>query len=429
MKISINGILSIIAHEAVVLTTYDDGVGYLTIGVGHTAFAGNPRPKKGMKISLIEAINIFREDMKKYEKRVNDFVTVPLSQHRFDALVSFDFNTGAIDKSTLGKLINQGNFTAAAKEFRRWNKAKGKVLKGLTKRRKDEYDVFTSGSYHNSDILVYDTKHGSPRKVSKKQILDTFGAIPEDEEEKETEELLANPKSSLLPMYRPRIKEQVVRGTLQKFSHLTPVDRQKNPVKVLGIRGYYEDSMGKKDRNDINLYDDAIIIVEPKGIHRFNANVDPSRQRNRIATLKSGQAVRYVPGPHGFSRKNGPYPAFRQDSDATVARFGSGDDTGIFWINIHRGGNTSTSSAGCQTIPPHQWNEFKSLTDSLLKKYSQSTFYYTLVEESDLVPEKKKPNTKNTKVRDMTIGGGAGAVVVTVVMLWEKVSNFIGSLL
>ena len=82
MKISINGILSIIAHEAVVLTTYDDGVGYLTIGVGHTAFAGNPRPKKGMKISLIEAINIFREDMKKYEKRVNDFVTVPLSQHR-----------------------------------------------------------------------------------------------------------------------------------------------------------------------------------------------------------------------------------------------------------------------------------------------------------------------------------------------------------
>lgn len=199
-----------------------------------------------------------------------------------------------------------------------------------------------------------------------------------------------NPKSALLPLFRPKQAGAVVRAWLDGSAGLTPAERRGDKVRVLMVRGYYLDSMGAKGKNDRAIYDDAVFVVSPEGVQPFNGNSDPAVFRKRVATLKAPQAVRYVPGKHGLSRKDGGYPAFRQDSDVTVVRDGAGDDRDSarnrFWINLHKGAIGGTSSLGCLTIPPHQWDEFRDLVYGLLKKHGQRTFYVTLLEYPRDIP-------------------------------------------
>ncbi len=70
----------------------------------------------------------------------------PTTQNQFDALVSFHFNTGAIGRSTLAKRHVAGDFTGAAAEFLRWNRAGGRVMKGLVRRRREEATLYRSNS-------------------------------------------------------------------------------------------------------------------------------------------------------------------------------------------------------------------------------------------------------------------------------------------
>lgn len=70
---------------------------------------------------------------------------VPTSQGQFDALVSFHYNTGAIQRATLTRLHREGNYVAAAAEFARWNKAGGRVLQGLVRRRAAEAELYRAG--------------------------------------------------------------------------------------------------------------------------------------------------------------------------------------------------------------------------------------------------------------------------------------------
>lgn len=391
MKTSLRGISAMLAEEAVVLTAYNDGTGTLTIGAGHTAAAGPPSPQPGMTISLTEAINVFRNDLAKTEREVLAAVRTPLSPHQFDALVSWHFNTGAISTATLTRKLNAGDAAGAAGEFARWNKSKGKVLAGLVERRKRETAMFAEAKYGNPRIRVMEALGGDEEVFTADQIEVLLGGTAVAEEDQSTEELLANPISQLLPRYRPKQSSATTRATIAKFADLVPEDRRRDAVSVVAVRGYYLNTMGKEGANDRNLYDDAIFVIEPDGVHNFNGNTDPSRFSRGIAKLKSRQAIRYRPGPHGFARKGGPYPAFRQDSNCTVIRDQTGEDTDTpqrrFWINLHRGGNTTTSSLGCQTVPPHQWNEFKTLVDGLLRKYDQETFYYLLVDQEDVPKE------------------------------------------
>ncbi|MEP1208128.1 MAG: lysozyme [Rhizobiaceae bacterium] len=386
MRVSVQGICSILSHEGVILSTYDDGGGVLTIGAGHTAMAGPPIPVSGMKISLPEAFNIFRRDLGKYEQQVIDAIHVPLSQHQFDALVSWHFNTGRINNSTLSDKLNDSDYDGAAKEFARWKKDNGKVVQGLVNRRKAETAIFVSGSYGDSTVNVRSTKGGKVTAMDSAEIVQAMTGAPTSEEDQSTQELLRNPNSRLLPKFRPQQTAETSLAALQKFEKLIPGGRRDDQVKLLAVRGYYTDTLGKVGQNDRGLYDDAIFVIEPNGVHSFNGNTDPSVFRKGIAKLKAPQAVRYIPGPHGFKRKNGPYPAFRQNSSCVVTRDQKGDDKGIFWINLHRGGVTQTSSAGCQTVPPHQWDEFRTLINNLLDQYNQNTFYYVLIDEDD-VPE------------------------------------------
>lgn len=155
----------------------------------------------------------------------------------------------------------------------------------------------------------------------------------------------------------------------------------KEPVFVVGVRGYYRDSMGEPGRNDRGIYDDAIFVVGPDEFYSFNGNTDPSVQRKGIATLRPGVHT-YRRGKHGISRPGGGYPAFRpatKNEELPVDRDGVADPRPGVAINIHRGGENGTSSEGCQTIVPSQWEAFYSTLDGMLTRHKQSTFPYVLI--------------------------------------------------
>ncbi len=147
MKVSAAGRKAIAAHEGVRLKAYADpatGGEPWTIGVGHTSAAGPPKVTKGMTITAAECDEILSRDLATFERAVLKVVTAPLSQNQFDALVSLAFNIGAsnLSKSTLIKKLNARDYRGAADQFTVWNKAAGKVMNGLVKRRADERALF-----------------------------------------------------------------------------------------------------------------------------------------------------------------------------------------------------------------------------------------------------------------------------------------------
>lgn len=142
MKISAKGLKLIQDFEGLELTAYKDAVGVLTVGWGSTG----PHVKVGMTITQQQAEALLLSDVSRFERGVTDLVKVPLSQNQFDSLVSFSFNLGLanLKSSTLLRKLNSLDYAGAALEFPRWNKAGGKVLAGLTRRREAEKKLFLS---------------------------------------------------------------------------------------------------------------------------------------------------------------------------------------------------------------------------------------------------------------------------------------------
>jgi lysozyme len=160
--------------------------------------------------------------------------------------------------------------------------------------------------------------------------------------------------------------------------------RVADEVALVGIRGYYRDSMGEVGKNDRGIYDDAIFLISPNAYATFNANTDPSIKRKGIAVLKPG-VHRYRKGKHGLSKPGGGYPALRPATPGEqlpVHRDETGDSMGIA-INIHKGGTRTTSSEGCQTIHPSQWPAFIALVYAEMDRAGQKTIPYLLVEEGN----------------------------------------------
>lgn len=139
MRTSQKGIDLIKKFEGCRLEAYKCPAGIWTIGYGHTKGV-----KGGMIISREQAKEFLREDLRIFEQAVEACVKVPLSQNQFDALVSFCYNcgSGALKTSTLLRLLNEGKYSEAGEQFLRWNKAGGKVLVGLTRRREKERELF-----------------------------------------------------------------------------------------------------------------------------------------------------------------------------------------------------------------------------------------------------------------------------------------------
>lgn len=144
MNINKAGIELIKSFEGCVLHAYKDSVDVLTIGYGHTSMAGAPKVVAGMTITQAQAESILKNDLGKYEDGVESLVRVALNENQFSALTSFCFNlgVGSLKTSTLLKKLNAKDYKGAADEFLRWNKAGGKVLAGLTRRRQAERELF-----------------------------------------------------------------------------------------------------------------------------------------------------------------------------------------------------------------------------------------------------------------------------------------------
>lgn len=167
MKTSLKGMLAILDKEALVLSTYKDSKGVLTIGVGHTAAAGGLAPKPGMRLTIEQAISLFASDLAKFERHVEKSVGRILAEHQNDALVSFDFNTGAIGGGSVDEKIEANDFDAAMDTLQKYKKSGGVVLPGLARRRARERAMFERGEYPVvTHIEVYDRLPGRMRKVA-----------------------------------------------------------------------------------------------------------------------------------------------------------------------------------------------------------------------------------------------------------------------
>lgn len=163
-------------------------------------------------------------------------------------------------------------------------------------------------------------------------------------------------------------------------------------VALVGLRGYFADSLGVKDQNDFNLYDDAMLVLE-RGeiIGRYNANTDPAQREGR-AMLAPGRYLFYR-GKH-----KGRIDAFRAYPEGAVwpcwrLRNGQLERSTCSHINIHDGGLTNTWSEGCQTLPGKRaaavWgDQFAAMRDQvyqLMRNYKEDVIAYYLLDATGLI--------------------------------------------
>jgi lysozyme len=141
MTTSVVGVALIKHFEGLRLSAYLCPASVATIGYGNTFYSNGSKVKIGDVITQQQADELLLLTLKSFESIVSKRVKVPLTQNQFDALVSHAFNTGGSD--TLFKLVNEG------RDVHQWwttryIQADGKVLAGLVRRRKAEFDLFMS---------------------------------------------------------------------------------------------------------------------------------------------------------------------------------------------------------------------------------------------------------------------------------------------
>lgn len=199
-------------------------------------------------------------------------------------------------------------------------------------------------------------------------------------------------------MNKPQAPETLIKHYLTEAGLLTASE----PCAILGVRGYRRDTMGKPGQNDAGIYDDALFFVAPGVFRAANGNTDPSRIGWNASIGK--QFAMLVPGTWYFIRGShkGRTPALRQATEEqaadvkipdhghfTVWRANSMDEViqkraktehNYFAINIHRGGDETTSSWGCQTIPPAEFDPFMLDVWEHTKKHGQDRIPYRLID-------------------------------------------------
>lgn len=162
-------------------------------------------------------------------------------------------------------------------------------------------------------------------------------------------------KDGIVPVTRP----EATYDRVVAYADQVPVADDLEPPFLVMRRGYFEATFGET-KNARGVYDDAMFLVSQGEVLGFNANGDPSAKRPGMARLKQGVYV-YKQGIHNLSKDplvHPRYPALVQAGEVTVTRDGGVDERGFFGINVHKGSYHTTSSEGCQTIYPDQWDEF-----------------------------------------------------------------------
>lgn len=143
------------SFEGLKLTAYLDIVGVPTIGYGCTHGLTKADVDGKRTITEAEAEEMLMSELAKFEAGVENCVNVQINENQFGALVAFSYNvgTGALQKSTLLKMLNSGDISGAAEQFLRWNKAGGKEVAGLTRRRQAERSLFLQPVAAKQDLL------------------------------------------------------------------------------------------------------------------------------------------------------------------------------------------------------------------------------------------------------------------------------------
>jgi lysozyme len=179
-KINKEGLNLVKSFEGLRLKAYLDIVGVPTIGYGCTHGVTKEDVARGRSITEQEAVDMLMTELAKFEAGVEGCVTIPINDNQFSALVSFSYNVGtsALQKSTLLRLLNAGDVPGAAGQFARWNKAGGKEVAGLTRRRLAEQTLFL--------------KADAPKEESPKEEL-----LPPEPTDKEIEDKLKEIEKNL----------------------------------------------------------------------------------------------------------------------------------------------------------------------------------------------------------------------------------------
>lgn len=144
MTINAAGLALIKEFEGCKLVAYPDpgtGGDPWTIGVGHTG----DDVYEGLEITQEQADALLAQDLSRFEAGVSQLVTAPIGENQFSALVAFTYNVGLgnLKSSLLLRCVNMSNHPDAAAQFLRWNRAAGKVMAGLTRRRQAESDLYS----------------------------------------------------------------------------------------------------------------------------------------------------------------------------------------------------------------------------------------------------------------------------------------------
>lgn len=163
---------------------------------------------------------------------------------------------------------------------------------------------------------------------------------------------------------------------------LTAIAPHHDPVKVLAIRGYYKDSMGKAGENDRGIFDDALILMGPNYYNTFNGNTDPRIVKAGVGMLLPGWHL-FKQGWHGYGKASG-HKAFRTANAREVLPVLRDGLVGIkegVTVNLHRGGQFNTNSIACQTVIADQWLEFQREAYKLMDKEGQKVLPYLLLEQ------------------------------------------------
>jgi hypothetical protein len=205
--------------------------------------------------------------------------------------------------------------------------------------------------------------------------------------------------SVAVPSSKPQATREDILAKIASFN-LT------QKVILVGVRGYYKSMGGNPNGNDIGEYDDAFFLITPDKFESWNGNTDPSVQRAGIAKLKAGGPYLYKKGLHGMhhitsskadqeiyqkliaTKKDVPgytacYWALRQYGNVTILRDGkehTDSPEARFYIDWHRGCYGTTSSEGCQTVPPPQWEGARASVFGAMTQYNQDVIPYVLIE-------------------------------------------------
>lgn len=201
---------------------------------------------------------------------------------------------------------------------------------------------------------------------------------------------------NILPPARPKQTRLTTEALLEPYG--SP------EIALLAYRGYYRDTLGIYGKNDRKIFDDAIFFISPKVYRTFNVNTDPNGFRQGHGTAESTKGMASLkPGkyPYKLGMHKGQYKCLVQAGPVTVYRDADDkvpeskvimhqgirayEDTGEFGIHVHHAGHTSTSSLGCITLPPEQYDEFIDLVESQMALSGVTEIPLVLVEKREIV--------------------------------------------